>query len=201
MLYTDSCTVQHVTDTQYFLKKSFVQNCDHDSGKEGGRPSYGGVDPPGDGEMPTEISSDDQNIRRIFILKMYISLMIQLSVTVSFVVVCIYWRRFPWNLIVFTIFTLSFSYITGTVTSYAYYNAEVICLLAITELVQFVVATCSVQTNINMTPCQSLIFVVCLVVFGIGLVALFPHIHFLIWHPIYASSGAVLFTMTFFCLK
>ncbi|KAI7794164.1 protein lifeguard 2-like [Triplophysa rosa] len=44
----------------------------------------------GDGEMLTEFSWDDQNIRRIFIRKVYTILMVQLSVTLAFVALFVF---------------------------------------------------------------------------------------------------------------
>uniref|UniRef100_A0A8C1TCM6 Protein lifeguard 2 n=1 Tax=Cyprinus carpio TaxID=7962 RepID=A0A8C1TCM6_CYPCA len=54
-----------------------------------GSPCYSGAYP-GDSEMLTEFSWDDQNIRRIFIRKVYTILMLQLSVTLAFVAVFIF---------------------------------------------------------------------------------------------------------------
>ncbi|KAK6471212.1 protein lifeguard 2-like [Huso huso] len=48
-------------------------------------PSYSSGGYPGDGEMLTEFSWDDKNIRRVFIRKVYAILMVQLFVTVSIV--------------------------------------------------------------------------------------------------------------------
>ncbi|XP_056588822.1 protein lifeguard 2-like [Triplophysa dalaica] len=44
----------------------------------------------GDGEMLTEFTWDDQNIRRIFIRKVYTILMVQLSITVAFVALFVF---------------------------------------------------------------------------------------------------------------
>uniref|UniRef100_A0A672KS82 Protein lifeguard 2 n=1 Tax=Sinocyclocheilus grahami TaxID=75366 RepID=A0A672KS82_SINGR len=55
----------------------------------GGSPCYSGAYP-GDSEMLTEFSWDDQNIRRTFIRKVYTILMLQLSVTLAFVAVFIF---------------------------------------------------------------------------------------------------------------
>lgn len=57
---------------------------------EGESPCYSGAYS-GDGEMLTEFSWDDQNIRRIFIRKVYAVLMLQLSVTLAFVALFIFW--------------------------------------------------------------------------------------------------------------
>ncbi|XP_066564536.1 protein lifeguard 2 isoform X1 [Amia ocellicauda] len=48
-------------------------------------PSYSNGGYAGDGEMLTEFSWDDKNIRRVFIRKVYVILMIQLAVTVAIV--------------------------------------------------------------------------------------------------------------------
>ncbi|XP_077074936.1 protein lifeguard 2-like isoform X1 [Siphateles boraxobius] len=55
----------------------------------GGSPCYSGAYPE-DGEMLTEFSWDDRKIRRIFIRKVYTILMLQLSVTFSFVALFVF---------------------------------------------------------------------------------------------------------------
>ncbi|XP_051516949.1 protein lifeguard 2-like [Myxocyprinus asiaticus] len=60
-----------------------------DATAEGGSPCYSGAYT-GDGEMLTEFSWDDQNIRRIFIRKVYSILMLQLSVTAAFVALFVF---------------------------------------------------------------------------------------------------------------
>ncbi|XP_051947994.1 protein lifeguard 2-like [Xyrauchen texanus] len=54
-----------------------------------GSPCYSGAYT-GDGEMLTEFSWDDQNIRRIFIRKVYSILMLQLTVTAAFVAIFVF---------------------------------------------------------------------------------------------------------------
>ncbi|XP_065141815.1 protein lifeguard 2-like [Paramisgurnus dabryanus] len=55
----------------------------------GESPCYSGVYS-GDAEMLTEFSWDDQNIRRIFVRKVYTILMLQLSVTIAFVALFVF---------------------------------------------------------------------------------------------------------------
>uniref|UniRef100_A0A671QRP8 Protein lifeguard 2 n=1 Tax=Sinocyclocheilus anshuiensis TaxID=1608454 RepID=A0A671QRP8_9TELE len=176
----------------------------------GGSPCYSGAYP-GDGEMLTEFSWDDQNIRRIFIRKVYTILMIQLSVTIAFVALFVFcepvkyyiqtnpgWRQFPWNLILLIIFVSIKTTKTTLITSLCYYNTKsVIICLGITALVCLAITIFSFQTKIDITSCQGVLLVFCTVLFICGLVLAFTlPFGYVPWlHAVYAVLGAILFCM------
>uniref|UniRef100_A0A8C1X780 Protein lifeguard 2 n=1 Tax=Cyprinus carpio TaxID=7962 RepID=A0A8C1X780_CYPCA len=174
----------------------------------GESPCYSGAYT-GDGEMLTEFSWDDQNIRRIFIRKVYTILMIQLSITIAFVALFVFcepvkyyiqtnpgWRQFPWNLILLIIFTLSLSYMTGMLSSY-YNTKSVIICLGITALVCLAITIFSFQTKIDITSYQGVLLVFCTVLFICGLVLAFTlPFGYVPWlQALYAVLGAMLFCM------
>uniref|UniRef100_A0AAQ4PTY8 Protein lifeguard 2 n=1 Tax=Gasterosteus aculeatus aculeatus TaxID=481459 RepID=A0AAQ4PTY8_GASAC len=148
-----------------------------------------------DVEMLTEFSWDDRNIRRVFIRKVYAILMIQLLVTLAIVAIFTfcepvknyiqsnpgwYWasyavffvtyltlsccaaprRQFPWNLILLAIFV-----------SMRFYNTKsVVMCLGITAAVCLLVTVFSFQTKFDVTSCQGVLFVFCMVMFVSGVV-------------------------------
>ncbi|XP_077576905.1 protein lifeguard 2-like isoform X2 [Stigmatopora nigra] len=182
-----------------------------------------------DGE--TQFSWNDQNIRRVFIRKVYTLLFIQLLVTfaiVSLFTFCEpikyyiqrnsgwYWasyavffvtyltlscctavrRRFPWNLILLAIFTLSLSYMTGMLSSF-YNTKSVMMCLGITSAVCLLVTIFSFQTKIDVTTCRGMLFIFSMVVFisGLALAVVLPFQYVPWLDTIYAVLGAILFTM------
>uniref|UniRef100_A0A1A8KPY1 Protein lifeguard 2 n=1 Tax=Nothobranchius kuhntae TaxID=321403 RepID=A0A1A8KPY1_NOTKU len=105
-------------------------------------------------------------------------------------------RQFPWNLILLTIFTLSLSYMTGMLSSY-YNTKSVVMCLGIAAAVCLVVTIFSFQTKFDVTSCHGMLFMFCLVMFISGLVlAVVLPFQYVPWlDAIYASMGAILFTM------
>uniref|UniRef100_A0A1A8QEV8 Protein lifeguard 2 n=1 Tax=Nothobranchius pienaari TaxID=704102 RepID=A0A1A8QEV8_9TELE len=105
-------------------------------------------------------------------------------------------RQFPWNLILLTIFTLSLSYMTGMLSSY-YNTKSVVMCLGIAAAVCLVVTIFSFQTKFDVTSCHGVLFIFCLVMFISGLVlAVVLPFQYVPWlDAIYASLGAILFTM------
>ncbi|XP_036389468.1 protein lifeguard 2-like [Megalops cyprinoides] len=105
-------------------------------------------------------------------------------------------RQFPWNLILLVIFTLSLSYITGMLSSF-YNTKSVILCLTITAMVCLAVTIFSFQTKIDITSCQGVLFVMCITLFFCGLfLAIVLPFGYVPWlHAIYATVGAILFTM------
>ncbi|KAK9954217.1 hypothetical protein ABG768_016311 [Culter alburnus] len=105
-------------------------------------------------------------------------------------------RQFPWNLILLTIFTLSLSYMTGTLSSYYNTSSVVICL-GITILVCLAITIFSFQTKIDITSYQGVLVVFCTVVFicGIALAFILPFAYVPWLHVVYAALGAILFCM------
>ncbi|XP_063284617.1 protein lifeguard 2 [Pelobates fuscus] len=105
-------------------------------------------------------------------------------------------RRFPWNLILLAIFTLSMAYVTGMLSSY-YNTKSVILCLGITALVCLSVTLFSFQTKIDITSCQGVLFILVMVLFfsGMFLVILIPFQYIPWLHAVYAVLGAIVFTM------
>ncbi|XP_019751206.1 protein lifeguard 2-like [Hippocampus comes] len=184
-----------------------------------------------DGEMLSEYTWDDRNIRRVFIRKVYTILFIQVLVTLAIVSLFTfcdpvknyiqtnpgwYWasygvffvtyltlsccralrRRFPWNLILLAIFTLSLSYMTGMLSSF-YNTKSVIMCLGITTAVCLLVIFLSFQTKIDVTSYQGVLLIFCMVMFISGLVlAVVLPFQYVPWlDTTYAVLGAILFTM------
>ncbi|XP_043967906.1 protein lifeguard 2-like [Gambusia affinis] len=105
-------------------------------------------------------------------------------------------RQFPWNLILLGIFTLSLSYMTGMLSSF-YNTKSVVMCLGITATVCLVVTVFSFQTKIDVTSCQGILFIFCMVMLISGLVmAIVLPFQYVPWlDTIYAALGAILFTM------
>ncbi|XP_072558357.1 protein lifeguard 2-like isoform X1 [Paramormyrops kingsleyae] len=105
-------------------------------------------------------------------------------------------RRFPWNLLLLVIFTLCLSYMTGMLSSFYNTKSVMICL-GITALVCLSVTIFSFQTKIDVTSCQNVLFVLCMVVFFSGLIFLivlpFGYVPWL--HAVYAALGALAFSV------
>ncbi|KAI7807834.1 transmembrane BAX inhibitor motif containing 1a [Triplophysa rosa] len=105
-------------------------------------------------------------------------------------------RRFPWNLILLTIFTLALSYMTGTVASY-YSTKAVFLALGITAVVCIAVTVFCFQTKVDFTKCAGLFSVLGIVVFVTGIITVivlsFKYIPWL--HMVYAAIGAIAFTL------
>ncbi|ROL42408.1 Protein lifeguard 2 [Anabarilius grahami] len=115
-------------------------------------------------------SWDDTFIRRIFIRKVYSILMLQLFSTVA----------------VIALFTFHF-----------YNSKSVLLCIGITATVCLCVTIFSFQNKIDITSYQGLLFILCMVMFFcaivMGLVVPFGYVPWL--HAVYASIGAVVFTM------
>ncbi|XP_072306021.1 protein lifeguard 2-like [Eucyclogobius newberryi] len=105
-------------------------------------------------------------------------------------------RRFPWNLIFLTIFTISFSYMTGMLSSY-YNTKSVVLCLGITAAVCLAVTLCSFQTKFDITSYQGVLFGFCMVMFISGIIlALVLPFNYVPWLDVtYAVLGAILFTL------
>uniref|UniRef100_A0A3Q4B3F6 Protein lifeguard 2 n=1 Tax=Mola mola TaxID=94237 RepID=A0A3Q4B3F6_MOLML len=105
-------------------------------------------------------------------------------------------RRFPWNLILLAIFTLSLSYMTGMLSSF-YNTKSVVMCLGITAVVCLLVTVFSFQTKLDVTSYQGVLFIFCMVMFISGVVlALVLPFQYVPWlDAIYAVLGAILFTM------
>uniref|UniRef100_A0A673JQI1 Protein lifeguard 2 n=1 Tax=Sinocyclocheilus rhinocerous TaxID=307959 RepID=A0A673JQI1_9TELE len=161
----------------------------------GGSPCYSGAYP-GDSEMLTEFSWDDQNIRRIFIRKVYTILMLQLSVTLAFVAVFIFCEIFL-RITRCQVFDRPISYLNISPLSSYYNTKSVIICLGITALVCLAITIFSFQTKIDITSYQGVLLVFCTVLFICGLVlAVILPFGYVPWlHAVYAALGSILFCM------
>ncbi|KAF6774904.1 hypothetical protein AHF37_06329 [Paragonimus kellicotti] len=113
-------------------------------------------------------------------------------------------RRYPGNFIALGIFTLAFSYLTGTIASF--YNTEsVLIAVAITAALCLAISLFAIQTRIDFTKCTALLFVLSMVVLLTGLACIivyavtgsnnrvWPLITALVLQAVYGGLGALLF--------
>lgn len=105
-------------------------------------------------------------------------------------------RKFPWNMILLGLFTLSLSYMTGTISSY-YDTKAVFLALGITAVVCIAVTVFCFQTKVDFTKCQGLFCVLGIVVFVTGIItAIVLSFKYIFWlHMLYAAIGAIVFTL------
>ncbi|XP_061465256.1 protein lifeguard 3-like [Rhineura floridana] len=105
-------------------------------------------------------------------------------------------RRFPWNLILLTVFTLAMGFMTGTIASM--YNTKAVLLaMLITAIVAIIVTIFCFQTKVDFTSCAGLFCVLGIVVMVTGIITAivlaFKYIYWL--HMLYAAIGAIAFTL------
>uniref|UniRef100_A0A8C1D4R2 Protein lifeguard 2 n=2 Tax=Cyprinus carpio TaxID=7962 RepID=A0A8C1D4R2_CYPCA len=182
----------------------------YEEATEGGSPCYSGAYP-GDSEMLTEFSWDDQNIWRIFIRKVYTILMLQLSVTLAFVAVFIfcepvkyyiqtnpgwYWASYVVFLHITRcqVFDRPISYLNIFPLSSYYNTKSVVICLGITALVclQHIF---SFFLNEIIFNCVLLVFCTVLFICGLVLAVILPFGYVPWLHAVYAALGAILFCM------
>ncbi|XP_031223796.1 protein lifeguard 3 isoform X2 [Mastomys coucha] len=105
-------------------------------------------------------------------------------------------RRFPWNIILLTVFTLALGFMTGTISS-MYETKAVIIAMIITAVVAIAVTIFCFQTKVDFTSCTGLFCVLGIVLMVTGIVTsivlLFRYIYWL--HMVYAALGAICFTL------
>ncbi|XP_033017020.1 protein lifeguard 3-like [Lacerta agilis] len=105
-------------------------------------------------------------------------------------------RRFPWNLILLTIFTLAMGFMTGTIASMYSTKAVIICMI-ITAIVAIIVTVFCFQTKVDFTSCTGLFCVLGIVVMVTGIITAivlaFKYVYWL--HMLYAGIGAIAFTL------
>ncbi|NXE98635.1 LFG2 protein, partial [Menura novaehollandiae] len=150
-------------------------------------PSYGSGGCPGDTELLTTFSWDDQNVRRVFIRKVYAILMVQLLVTVvivAFFTFCEpvkgyiqthsawYWASYAVFFVTYLIlaccsgprFSLLSSCLSQSPFPSLYYNTKSVLLcLGITALVCLSVTIFSFQSKLDFTSYQGVLFVLLMV--------------------------------------
>ncbi|XP_068805022.1 protein lifeguard 3 [Struthio camelus] len=105
-------------------------------------------------------------------------------------------RRFPWNIILLSIFTLAMGFMTGTIASMYRTNAVLIAML-ITAIVAIIVTVFCFQTKVDFTSCPGLFCVLGIVVMVTGIVtAIVLSFKYVPWlHMLYAAIGAIAFTL------
>lgn len=101
-------------------------------------------------------------------------------------------RRWPGNFIMLGIFTLSLSYMTGTIAS-TYDTDIVIMTVGITCAICFLITLFATQTKYDFTGCGIYLFVASMVLFIFGIIAIFTFSK--IMHTIYSAGIALLFSM------
>uniref|UniRef100_A0A8C5I044 Transmembrane BAX inhibitor motif containing 1a n=1 Tax=Gouania willdenowi TaxID=441366 RepID=A0A8C5I044_GOUWI len=105
-------------------------------------------------------------------------------------------RKFPWNVILLGIFTLAFSYMTGSISSF--YNTKAVFLaLGITAVVCIAVTVFCFQTKVDFTKCQGLFCILGIVMLVVGIItAIVLSFKYIPWlHMLYAALGAIVFTL------
>lgn len=105
-------------------------------------------------------------------------------------------RRFPWNIILLTLFTLALGFMTGTIAS-MYQTKAVIIAMIITAVVSISVTIFCFQTKVDFTSCTGLFCVLGIVMMVTGIVTAivlaFKYVYWL--HMVYAALGAICFTL------
>lgn len=105
-------------------------------------------------------------------------------------------RRFPWNLVLLSIFTLALSFMTGNIASY-YSTKAVFMALGITVVVCVAVTVFCFQTKVDFTKCAGFFSILGIVVFVTGFITVivlsFKYVPWL--HMLYAAIGAIAFTL------
>uniref|UniRef100_A0A667ZUW8 Transmembrane BAX inhibitor motif containing 1 n=1 Tax=Myripristis murdjan TaxID=586833 RepID=A0A667ZUW8_9TELE len=124
------------------------------------------------------------------------------SFAVYFVVYCVLVcckeprRRFPWNLLLLSIFTLAMSFLTGTIASY-YDTKAVFIAIGITAVVCVAVTIFCFQTKVDFTSCGGLLCILAVLLMIIGMVTTivlcFQYVPWL--HMLYAALGAIVYTL------
>ncbi|XP_071771942.2 protein lifeguard 3-like [Centroberyx gerrardi] len=105
-------------------------------------------------------------------------------------------RRYPWNLLLLSIFTLALSYMTGTIASY-YDTKAVFLAIGITAVVCVAVTIFSFQTKVDFTSCGGLLCILSVSLMIVGIVtAVVLCFKYIPWvHMLYAAIGAIVYTL------
>ncbi|CAL8335895.1 unnamed protein product [Lota lota] len=105
-------------------------------------------------------------------------------------------RKYPMNLVLLTIFTLSMASMMGFMSSF-YNTKSVVLCLGITALVCLSVTLFSFHSKFDFTSCQGVLFALCVVMLlcaiSLSIVVPFGYVPWL--HAVYAVIGAILFTL------
>ncbi|KAM8858206.1 protein lifeguard 3 [Synchiropus picturatus] len=124
------------------------------------------------------------------------------SLVTYFVVYCILIcckeprRRFPWNLVLLGVYTLTLSYMTGTISSY-YDTKAVFIAMGITMIVCVTVTVFCFQTKVDFTSCSGLLCIASILLTIVGIVtAVVLSFKYISWvHMLYAAIGAIVYTL------
>ncbi|XP_039350833.1 protein lifeguard 3-like [Mauremys reevesii] len=105
-------------------------------------------------------------------------------------------RRFPWNLILLSIFTLAMSFMAGTIAS-MYDTTAVLIAMVITAKVAIIVTVFCFQTKVDFTSCTGLFCVLGIVVVLTSIVtAIVLYYKYIQWvHMVFAAVVAIAFTL------
>ncbi|XP_030642917.1 protein lifeguard 3 [Chanos chanos] len=105
-------------------------------------------------------------------------------------------RRYPWNLVLLAVFTLTLSYMTGTISSY-HDTKAVFLAIGITAIVCITVTVFCFQTKVDFTSCTGLLCVLGMVVLITGFItAIVLSFQYVPWlHMLYAAIGAIVYTL------
>jgi len=106
-------------------------------------------------------------------------------------------RNFPGNFIALSIFTLAFSYVAGTISSFYSVNSVLTCL-AITIAVTLTVSVAAACCPCDITKCQAVIAVLSILLFFFGLICtivFFAAGYNSTLHAVYGGVAAVIFTI------
>jgi len=101
-------------------------------------------------------------------------------------------RRFPLNMILLGVLTLSMGYMMGMISAF-YRIDSVLIAVGITAFVCLGVTIFSFQTKYDFTSCMGVLFVVSLALMGFGIVCIFTYSKVL--YTVYAGLGAVVFSI------
>ncbi|CAF4140729.1 unnamed protein product, partial [Rotaria sp. Silwood2] len=101
-------------------------------------------------------------------------------------------RKYPLNLILLSILTLSMSYMMGMIS--AYFKIEsVLIAVGLTSFVCLGVTIFSFQTRFDFTSCMGVLFVISLALLGFGFACIFTYSRIL--YTVYAGLGAIAFSI------
>ncbi|XP_034983762.1 protein lifeguard 3 [Zootoca vivipara] len=105
-------------------------------------------------------------------------------------------RRFPWNIILMTIFTMSTAFMTGTIAS-VYETKTVIIAMIITAVVTITVTVFSFQTKVDLTTWRGFFCIMAIVFMVTGIAtAIVLSCKYMYWLDLlYAAISAVVFTL------
>ncbi|XP_067426205.1 protein lifeguard 3-like [Emydura macquarii macquarii] len=105
-------------------------------------------------------------------------------------------RRFPWNIILLSIFTLAMSFMAGTIAS-TYDTNAVLIAMGITAVVAIIVTIFCFQTKVDFISCTGLFCVLGIVLILTSLVTTAVlYYQYIQWvHMVFAAIAAIAFTL------